>query len=532
MSGPFERARKLDDYKVREGEAVAGDDFSGTDRDGRGEHRPSVDTGVELAALAAGIGARWKIVQQFGIEFTPGEGRRQLLQIDAGEARAQAAGDHFARELIGGNLPQRKQRLEAGGRKLLDTIGADFFQKEIAKCNRLDLLIDRALAGLSHALLVNLIRTRPRERNRPQGQSDRGRLCFKHRAAHSVHGHAIELGVEGREQTTDLDRRIAPQNVEGPRAVFAAAPGEKNALHSSMIAAALSSASESHLTRCCRSMIAAANAQQKGCSIMSLCVRALIFAVLVASNAAVRGQGVKSIVEQAVHTELAADGADHSRWIYLDVYRKPGSTVTQWVAETRLGDLKRVLDENGHQLSEQQQRARMDAFARNAATQAKQHKSNEHDDQQARQMLSLLPQAFVWTRVKDENGRTVLHFTPNPHFHPPNYEARVFAAMSGEMAVDDAQHRIVSLKGRMIHDVKFLGGILGSLKAGGSFDVERRETGHGVWQITETHVHIEGHALLFKNISDEEDEVKSRFRQIAGDLSFAGAEQQLMAQHE
>jgi hypothetical protein len=263
---------------------------------------------------------------------------------------------------------------------------------------------------------------------------------------------------------------------------------------------------------------------------MRPCGRALIFASLLTSCATALAQDAKQIIRQAVQTELAADDADHSRWMFLDVDRKPRSSVDEWVAQTSKGDLKRVLVENGDQLSDQEQRLRMEAFAQNTSAQAKQHKSDEHDDQQARQMLNMLPQAFVWTRVRDQNGTTVLHFAPDPHFDPPSYQARVFAAMEGDMQIDDAQHRIVSLKGKMIRDVTFGFGILGELKAGGSFDVERRQLKPRLWQITETHVHIEGRALLFKSISAQEDEERSRFQELAGDLTPAAAEQRLMAQ--
>ena len=104
----------------------------------------------------------------------------------------------------------------------------------------------------------------------------------------------------------------------------------------------------------------------------------------------------------------------------------------------------------------------------------------------------------------------------------------MFAGMEGDMAVDDKQHRIVSLQGRLIHDVKFGGGFLGNLEAGGSFKVERREVGDGHWQITETHVHIQGHALLFKSISEQEDDVKSKFKQLGDDVSFDRAKKELL----
>ena len=243
-----------------------------------------------------------------------------------------------------------------------------------------------------------------------------------------------------------------------------------------------------------------------------------------------RAQDAQQIVRQAVRTELAADAADHSRWIYYEVDRRPDASVEQWVADTGQGTLKRVIEQDGRSMTKAQQRNKMNAFIGDTAAQATQQKSGQHDDQQATQMLSMLPQAFVWTKSGERGGDTVLQFRPNPQFHPPTWEARVFAAMAGEMTVNNKQHRIVSLKGRMIHDVNFWGGLLGHLQAGGTFDVERRELAPGIWQIVQTHVHIEGHALIFKSISEEEDDDKSKFKELPANVSLASAEKMLLTE--
>lgn len=250
----------------------------------------------------------------------------------------------------------------------------------------------------------------------------------------------------------------------------------------------------------------------------------------VASSGAVvaSAQDARSLVQQAVNAELAADQNDHSHWLYFEVDKKPGKTVMQWVAETGDGNVQRVVEQNGQRVPEAQQRQSMQNFVTNSAEIADQRKSDQHDDKQATEMLKLLPRAFVWTKTGERDGSFVLHFRPNPQFSPPDWESRVFAAMEGDMLVDSSEHRIVSLKGRMIRDVRFLGGLLGDLKAGGTFDVERRKTGGDVWQITETHVHIQGRALLFKNISENEDDVKTRFKELPGNISLSQAENDLM----
>jgi hypothetical protein len=268
--------------------------------------------------------------------------------------------------------------------------------------------------------------------------------------------------------------------------------------------------------------------------------RLLVLALLVAQSIAARGQNAKEqvqqnakeLVQQAVQTELVASRDDHSRWLYYEIDRKPGNTVEEWVADTGNGSLRRVIKENGQPLPLAEQRQRMDRFVQDAQAQDKQHKSGQHDDEQAAEMLSLLPDAFVWTITGTDMNSTMLHFKPDPRFHAPDWETRVFAAMEGDMEVDNAHHRIVSLKGRLIHSVKFLLGLFGNLKSAGTFDIERRETGPSIWQITATHVHIQGTALLFKDISQVEDDEKFQFKPLPADISLQQAETELLKQGE
>ncbi|HEY6488925.1 MAG: hypothetical protein WCC26_10530 [Terracidiphilus sp.] len=255
---------------------------------------------------------------------------------------------------------------------------------------------------------------------------------------------------------------------------------------------------------------------------------ALVFGELLPAAA----QDAKQIVRTAVQTEITASRDDHSRWIYFDVDRKPSNTVRQWVAETSSGDLHRVLAEKGSALTPTAQRNVMERFIHDPDAQARQRKSGEHDDRQSEDMLRLLPDAFVWSVASTHGNRIRLHFTPDPHFKPPSWETRVFAAMEGDMEVESTHHRIVSLRGRLVHDVRFCGGLCGTLSAGGTFDVERRQTGSSVWQIVATHVHIHGTALFFKNISQEEDDEKSRFEPLPGNISLAQAETELLKQND
>ena len=254
----------------------------------------------------------------------------------------------------------------------------------------------------------------------------------------------------------------------------------------------------------------------------------IIGALFVFWSFALSAQDARQFVQKAVNVELAKDQADHSHWLYFEFDKKPAHSVKQWVADTSNGSLKRVISLNGQKLSPAQQQARMNKFLSDPNALAKQRKSNSHDDKQATEMLELLPKAFLWTREGERGNNIILHFKPDPNFDPPDFESKVFAAMEGEMDVDKQQLRIATIRGKLMQDVKIFGGLLGELDAGGTFDVERRETGGGVWQITETHVHIQGHALIFKTISEQEDDVKSDFKELPQEITMQQAKNDLL----
>ncbi|HEY6412532.1 MAG TPA: hypothetical protein VIX42_02520 [Edaphobacter sp.] len=223
----------------------------------------------------------------------------------------------------------------------------------------------------------------------------------------------------------------------------------------------------------------------------------------------------QQIVRKAVEVELAADRADHSRWQYRDINRKPDGEFLYEVVETDHGSVKKKLKRNGQPLTPEELKAedaRIQSFVNDPSQQAKQRKDGEQDDKRAENMLRLLPDAFLWTVKNDADDTVALSFTPDPYFTAPSMETRVFAAMAGEIVINKQQNRIQTIKGKLIHDVTFGWGLFGRMNQGGTFNVERRELAPGVWQIVESHVHIDGHVLLFKTISEQEDEVKSDFR--------------------
>jgi hypothetical protein len=126
----------------------------------------------------------------------------------------------------------------------------------------------------------------------------------------------------------------------------------------------------------------------------------------------------------------------------------------------------------------------------------------------------MLPDAFLWSIAEQNGATTTLQFKPDPSFDPLTRESRVFAAMEGTMVVNTGQKRIQQLKGMLTRDVNFGYGLLGNLQKGGTFEIAR-------------HVHIHGHALIFKSIGEEQDEVTSHYHPTLSSLRLADAAKML-----
>ena len=232
------------------------------------------------------------------------------------------------------------------------------------------------------------------------------------------------------------------------------------------------------------------------------------------------------IVQQVVRNELDADANDHTPWMYRDVKQTPEKHTVKLVIETHEGSLSELVEQDGHPLSpqdRQQENQRIDQLVSDPSAQQKQRKNDQHDEQQARSMMEMLPHAFLWKETGRANGEITLSYVPNPDFEPPSMESRVLAAMSGTLSVDEKQMRLKELHGTLTRPVTFGWGLFGKLDQGGTFHIIRTEVAPHEWQITQTHVHIQGRALLFKSIGDQEDEETSDYRRAPDSLSLRQA---------
>jgi hypothetical protein len=254
--------------------------------------------------------------------------------------------------------------------------------------------------------------------------------------------------------------------------------------------------------------------------------------IVALSFSTVYAQTPQQIIQRAVDTERTADQNDHSNWIYLEENDTPKVHILQWVAATQRGNVERVLEKDTRELPQAEQQELIQKYLHDSRAQKKQIEEADHDNKQIDDLLKLLPAAFIWTETGTTTTTTSLHFEPSPSFHPPTREARVFSSMTGDLVVDNQQHRICKVKGHLIHDVTFGGGLLGRLKERSSFALEQQQVGPSVWELTAIHVHLEGNALLFKSVSLQQDDKRSRFQPELASATLEQANTSVMTEPE
>jgi len=261
------------------------------------------------------------------------------------------------------------------------------------------------------------------------------------------------------------------------------------------------------------------------------CQAALFALVLGATgakaNAQAGGLTANQLARKVVMNEVRAESQDHSHWAFrLETKTRHEQSEVYEVVETNEGDLKLPILRDDKPLSANEKRQADRRFRRSVddpESLRKERKDNAEDSDRSQRLLKMLPDAFEFTYGEKHGDLVELHFTPNPHFHPPSHEAEVFHAMEGNLWVDQAQSRLAELSGRLIHEVKFGWGVLGHLDKGGEFRVKQAEVAPGYWEMVLLYVNMRGKALFFKTIGVQENKLRRDFHQVPDNLTLAQA---------
>jgi hypothetical protein len=232
------------------------------------------------------------------------------------------------------------------------------------------------------------------------------------------------------------------------------------------------------------------------------------------------------LVQRVINNEITAQNRDHSHWMFRLSTKKKSEQDVYKVVETKDGNLKLLVLVNGRPApsnQREQSEARIKHFVRNPADLRKSLKDDHQDTKQSQELLKMLPQAFIFNYAGTRGDLVKMDFKPNPTFHARTHEAEVFHAMEGTLWVDAKQNRLAEINGRLMHTVKFAGGLLGHLDSGGTFVVKQEPVAPGYWELTLLNVHMKGKALFFKTISVQQDYSRSDFQKVPDDLTLAKA---------
>jgi hypothetical protein len=253
----------------------------------------------------------------------------------------------------------------------------------------------------------------------------------------------------------------------------------------------------------------------------------LIISCVSAFAQSTSGNGSSSagdLLRKAVDSELKAQSADHSQWMYQAKSEDSGKEQVKWIVETREGDLDRLLSVDGRAITrerQEQEDRRIEHLLHKSGEQRKRQRAQAADAQQAERLFKMLPDA-VTVKFGERKGSLVeILFQPNPNFHPSSHEAAVFHAMEGRIWIDERENRLAGIEGHLLGPVKFYGGMLGHLDKDGKFYVKQSEVAPGHWEITLLNVRMRGKALFFKTISVQQNEIRSNFQLMPDNMTLA-----------
>jgi hypothetical protein len=238
-------------------------------------------------------------------------------------------------------------------------------------------------------------------------------------------------------------------------------------------------------------------------------------------------------VKNVIYNEMHPSGANNIHWKYRLVKTSGPKQETRTVVETQFGSLDRLMAVAGKPLTGAQEASeakRILRFSHSPDEQRKAEEARRKDAEQCNTFLKMIPDTFVFEYAGQSANAIKLNFKPNPRFQPPSREGKVLQQMAGEMWVDASQQRLLSIRGQLMNEVKFGGGLLGHLEKGGQFIVKRAEIAPGDWELTELTVNMQGRALLFKSIAVQQKEIHSNFERMPDELSLADAASVLLKQ--
>lgn len=234
------------------------------------------------------------------------------------------------------------------------------------------------------------------------------------------------------------------------------------------------------------------------------------------------------MVERMVANENEAE-KHRDNYLYLSQERSDrtgGHLWTERVAETTAGKVRMLIAEDGQALSGGRltaESARLADIAAHPDDFAKRSQALKNDEAHAKQMLDLLPKAFVFGNVRPEGEFLRIDFKPNPAYTPQSLEERILHGMSGSLLVEQPGVRLHGIEARLPEDVSIGFGLLATIHAGSNFSTTRERVYGNEWKTAMLDTDINGKAIFFKAIAKKEHAEHRDFKVLPKDMTVAQA---------
>ena len=241
-----------------------------------------------------------------------------------------------------------------------------------------------------------------------------------------------------------------------------------------------------------------------------------------------------AILKRAIENQMENDRARY-RYIYeekevVDRYdateaiEESVSRTYTWI-HTEVQSFSKLISINGARYDQQYLQAqdaairRSIAGARRLSTQERKalisRTRQERDGQMQAELFRNLLAAFSFTLTGREsvNGSEtlVLDFEPRAGFKPASSRSSFLSSLRGKLWITRESHQPIRLTGRLGKDVRFVGGLFGSLKKGATITLEQADIGNGLWLPTFTTVTYRQH-LFFKGTHRRETSLFRDYR--------------------
>lgn len=250
--------------------------------------------------------------------------------------------------------------------------------------------------------------------------------------------------------------------------------------------------------------------------------------VLAGAGAAAQGQDVLTTIQTLVeHETYATDHRGHYRYSSDERSDRTGGHLWQErIAETNWGKVKYLVEEDGQPLTGDRmtaERRRVESEAADPEGFKKAESARTDEEQHAKQMLTLLPKAFLFDPPQPEGEYERIAFKPNPNYLPANLEERVLHGMYGSVLIDKASIRMRGIDMTMPQDVSLGFGFLAVIHEGSNFHQTREHQDGLDWKTAKIHTDFKGRALFLKTIARSQDSVHTNFRKVPEGMTVAEA---------